>query len=261
MIAKLLFFLFSFVLAGSSLSPKILANFNEKIVAGDINALQSFIETNSRFIKSSSTMSYRNEGFILAVQEGHSSIVELLLKKTKIDAAANNNKAIRLASANGYIDIVRMLLRRPEVNAGVMYNQSLIEATRMGHIEVVRLLLLHPTVDPSARNFRAVSLASKLNYPDIEKLFIIDERVNPSIFKIQTLERAAYFGKVDSVRYLLGYPYYRYLARLIFITGDLASIRSIVEAGFQIDKETLSRSLQYARSKGKDDVVQFLESL
>ena len=59
----MIFFLFSFVVAGSQFSTSsatILATFNEKIGAGDINAVQSLIKSNQKYIENDSVKQYRN---------------------------------------------------------------------------------------------------------------------------------------------------------------------------------------------------------
>ena len=294
MIVKLLLFLISFVLAGSHFprpSSKIIATFNEKIVSGDIVALQSILDSNPKFIKSSFAKPYRNRGFIEAVQEGRAPVVEFMLKNGNVNAATSNNKAIRLASANGNYDIVKLLLERPEVNPGAendeaiitasknghteivrmlltlpevdpgaMKNEALIKATRNGHIEVVRLLLAHPNVKFSARNYLAVYWASELNHSDIVKLLVQAGSANSDFYEY-TLEDAAAFGNVDLVRFLLGYPYFNHRADFVAVKGDLTTIKTLVEAGYTFDRETLDVFLQHYRSNGNDDVIVYLESL
>ena len=258
MIAKLLFFLFSFVLAGSILPPKILATLNEKIVAGDINALQSIIDSNPKFIKNLYAKPYRNGAFIMAVQEGHIPVIELLLEKGNVNPAANENAALRIASAIGNVPIVRILLDRPEVTLDDMGKKALIEATSNGHTEVVRLMLNHPKFNPSVGVDQAAFLASSMNHADIVKLFIIDGRLNPSILHMY---HAAQFGNVDLVRFLLGYPYFSQVAREVVIKADLTSIKTIVDAGFAFDPNTLDISLWRARSRGNYALRLYLESL
>ena len=257
MIAKLLLFLISFVLA----SPPFLAAFNEKIVSGDIKSLQRIIDINSEYIKSSKGKHYFNEGLVLAARKRHTPVVELLLKNANVDAAENNNAAIRIASAFGDHEIVKLLLERPEVNPGAMDNEALLVAAQEGHTDVVRLLLAHPKVNPIISGRRAIFLASERNHVDIVKLFINDGRANPTIFQIYTLKKAAQVGNVDLVQFLLGYPFFNKLAHLVITEGDLTSIQTLVEAGYKIDEEILDRSIQYARARGDDDIIKYLESL
>jgi ankyrin repeat protein len=261
MIAKLLFFLFSFVLAGSILPPKILAKLNEKIVAGDVNALQLIIDSNPKFIKNLYAKPYRNGAFIMAVQEGHIPVIELLLEKGNVNPAANENAALRIASGMGNVPLVRILLDRPEVTLDDMGKKALIEATSNGHTEVVRLMLDHPKFNPSVGVDQAAFLASSMNHADIVKLFIIDGRLNPSILHTFTLNHAAQFGNVDLVRFLLGYPYFRQVAREVVIKADFKSIKTLADAGFAFDPNTLDISLWRARSRGNYALSRYLESL
>ena len=46
---------------------------------------------------------------------GHTDIVRMLLERSEVNPAAEDNEAIKMASANGHLDIVRMLLSSPKV--------------------------------------------------------------------------------------------------------------------------------------------------
>ena len=250
----------NFVLAGSHFptSLSIFATFNEKIESGDINALQS---ANSKYIKSQAAERYRNRGLLLAAQNSDASVVELLLKEANVDAASVDNKAIRMAAENGNVDIVRMLLNRPAVNPGVMNNEALISAAKNGHIEIFRLLLANPKVDPAIRGGEATIWATTRNRLDILKLLMNDKRVDRIIFRLSTLQRAASFGNDNMVRFLLAHPYFRKLAHQVVIYGDLTSIRTMVDSGYLLDLDILDMTLQYARSRGDTDIVEYLEPL
>ena len=241
---------------------EIAASIYEKIVSGDLASLQVILDSNSKFINNQFAGRFRDRGFILAVQKKSTPIVELLLKKGNVNAAANNNEAIRLASASGDTGIVRILLNRPEVDPTVMENEALLAAAKNGYTEIVQLLLAHPKIDPSSIGGQAVFLASSMNHADIVKLFINDGRANSNIFKMYTLDRAAYFGNVDLVQFLLGYPYFSDLAHhLVIFCNDLIPVKTIIEAGYAINQDTLEWSLQYGRGRGLDDKVKYLESL
>jgi hypothetical protein len=153
------------------------------------------------------------------------------------------------------------LLARAEVDPGAKDNEALVSAAEKGHTEIVRLLLAHPKVNPSINGHRAVLLASQMNHPEIVKLFVTDGRALPSILTIHTLERAAHFGNVDLVRFLLQYPSFSVIIPFVVIGGDLISIKTIVETGYQIDRDILDVPLQLARASGKNDLIEYLESL
>ena len=261
---KIKFFLLSFVLAGSqfpSSASEILATFNEKIIAGDTNALQSIIETNSKYIDNPAAEQYRNKGLLLAVQEGHSSIVELLLKNANVDIAVNNNEAIRLASAKGNINIVRNLLNHPQVDPGALDDEAIIKAARKGHADVVRLLLAHPRVKSSARNYLAVFTAIRKNHADIVKLLINNERYIPTSAGFFLIEQAAQFGNADLVQFFLNHQSLKRVVFTLFYSDKLESIKAAVEAGYIFDQPTLDFFLQHYRSYGNEDIIKYLESL
>jgi ankyrin repeat protein len=78
-----------------------------------------------------------NEAINEASKNGHTEVVELLLK----DRRVNPNEAIREASKNGHIKVVKLLLKDRRVNPTVKDNESLREANKNGHTRVVQLLL------------------------------------------------------------------------------------------------------------------------
>ena len=264
MIAKSLFFLVTFALAGSQFltpSTTIAASLNEKIMLGDIKSLHSILDSNSFFLENPSTEVYRNGGFRLAVQQGRVPVVELLLKKANVNAASNQNIAIRDASTFGNAAIVKLLLARREVNPGAMDNEALLMAASNGHTEVVRLLLAHPKLDPSiGMGPAAVFAASEGDHTNIVRLLIGDGRVIPSINALHILQRAVTFENVELVHFLLGYPSFSQIAHFAAIS-DLSSIRTLVEAGYKFDEETLKSTIRYAQAKGNDDVVRYLKTI
>jgi hypothetical protein len=262
--AILLFILFKFFLAGSQLptsSSTILATFHKTVIAGDINALQSLIVTNSKYVKSPSAEWYRNRGLILAVQNRHASVVEILLKHGNVNAAVYNNEVIRLASANGDLDIVKLLLAAPEVDPGAMENEAIVKAAKNGHTEVVRLLLEHPNVKSSARNYLALFTAIRKNHADIVKLLISNERYIPTSVGLSIIKVAAQFENSDLVRYLLNHPSLKIVMHFIFYSDDLLPIKAVVQAGYIVDQQTLDVFLQHYRSNGNEDIVEYLETL
>jgi ankyrin repeat protein len=203
---------------------------------------------------------YRDKGLLLSVQKRHVSVVDLLLKHGNVNAAMHNNAAIIQASANGDFNIVKLLLERPEVDPSASNNKALIVATRNGNTEIVRLLLEQPTVKSAERYYLAAFIASGLDHTDIVKLFIGNGNVNPRDVKIYALDKATRLGNVELVRYMLGFPMYSQEAHLIFFTDNLFSIKTVFEAGYKYDKDTLENALHYAISKGNYDIVEYLES-
>jgi ankyrin repeat protein len=184
-----------------------------------------------------------------------------MLKNENINAAIHDNIAIRLASANGDLDIVKSLLARSDVDPGANLNEALISAAKFGHTEVVRLLLAHPKVKSSARNYLAVFMASELNHADIVKLLVLDGRFIPASISFIILERAAHFENVDLVRFLMGYPSFSDNIVLLLIGDDLLAIKTLVEAGYSLNEDTLNRALRYARMNGNEEIAKYFKYL
>ncbi len=65
-----------------------------------------------------------------------------LLKDSRVDPSANNNKTIRSAAKNGHTGVVRLLLQDPRVDPSANNNKAMRRACQNGHTEIVRLLLL-----------------------------------------------------------------------------------------------------------------------
>lgn len=269
MIVAFVFILIRIVVTGthfpiSSGSMALFKKFQETIISEDIYSLELILTTmNSKFSKSMVVEPYRNEGFLLAIEEGKGRVVRVLLKKGNVNAGWKDNLAIRVASARGDTEIVAMLLQRVEVNPGVMNNNALVMAAKNGYVDIIRLLLVHPKVDPRIGGDMAAYWATTRNDADIVKLFLRDSRMTRSIFKIYTLQRAAEFGNVGLVRYLFQYEYFSSQAYLIATSSrvNLVSIRTLVEAGYKMDETALNKCLQNARFGGFDDIVEYLESL
>ena len=84
---------------------------------------------------------YNNEAVRWASVNGHTAIVEILLKYGA-DCTVMDNYALRWASANGYVAIVEILLKNG-ADCTVMDNDAIRWANRNGHTAVVELLLKH----------------------------------------------------------------------------------------------------------------------
>ena len=103
---------------------------------------------------------------MLAVREGHSSIVEILLKEPGIDVNrkdVNGSTALHLACRYGQVDLVQQLLHHP----GSLYclewkdkwgETPLLTATRKGHLQCVKRLLQVPGIYLATKDGRDQSL-------------------------------------------------------------------------------------------------------
>ena len=103
---------------------------------------------------------------MLAVREGHSSIVDILLKEPGIDVTrkdVNGSTALHLACRYNKVDLLQQLLVHP----GGLYclewqdkwgDTLLMTATRKGHLRCVNLLLQVPGVSLATKDGRDKSL-------------------------------------------------------------------------------------------------------
>ena len=102
---------------------------------------------------------------ILAVREGHSSIVEILLKAPGIDVTrrdVNGSTALHLACRYGRVDLVHQLLE-PYATAATLYclewqdeweETPLLTSTRKGHLLCVERLLQVPGIHLTIKDGR-----------------------------------------------------------------------------------------------------------
>jgi len=103
---------------------------------------------------------------MLAVREGHSSIVNILLEEPGIDVTrrdVNGSTALHLACRYGQVDLVHQLLHHP----GGLYclewqdkwgETPLLTATRKGHLQCVKRLLQVPGIYLATKDGRDQSL-------------------------------------------------------------------------------------------------------
>ena len=103
---------------------------------------------------------------MLAVREGHSSIVNILLEEPGIDVTrrdVNGSTALHLACRYGQVDLVQQLLDHP----GGLYclewqdkwgETPLLTATRKGHLQCVKRLLQVPGIYLATKDGRDQSL-------------------------------------------------------------------------------------------------------
>ncbi|GKU22479.1 unnamed protein product [Fusarium langsethiae] len=105
--------------------------------------------------------SYNPDGLtpiMLAAQQGHSSVVRLLLdhKSIQLDTTHSCGTALSLAAANGLVDIVEMLMvdGRIDINqTSEDENTPLHLAASVPHKEVVEALLRSDTIDVNSQDY------------------------------------------------------------------------------------------------------------
>lgn len=109
--------------------------------------------------------SYNPDGLtpiMLAAQQGHGSVVRLLLdhKSMQLDATHSCGTALSLAAANGHIEIVEMLMEdgRIDINQRSEDGSTPLHlATSVSHKEVVEALLRSDTIDVNSQNSREIT--------------------------------------------------------------------------------------------------------
>lgn len=81
-----------------------------------------------------------------AVSENKPSLVNLLLKDSRVDPYYTKNLPLRTAVLKGYVEIVEMLLKDQRVREGSCEDHisPLCSAARNGHVEIVKRLLQVP---------------------------------------------------------------------------------------------------------------------
>ena len=115
---------------------------------------------------------------MLAAQEGHTEIVELLLKnKANVDLANNERStALMFATQNGHKEIVQLLLTKTaDVNLKNSQGRTaLMIATAKGHKEIVALLLGKDAKVDLANNerFTALMFATQNGHKEIVELLL-----------------------------------------------------------------------------------------
>jgi len=91
---------------------------------------------------------YNNEAIIRASKYGHLTVMEKLLKDSRVDPSAQNNSAIiqTIESEIPYhevseaqkLEVIEILLQDPRVDPSVNNNQAIIKASRAG----IQILLI-----------------------------------------------------------------------------------------------------------------------
>ena len=84
-----------------------------------------------------------------AASVGHVEIIKMLLKDSRVDPAAFENKAIIAAAQEGHDRVLRMLLKDGRADPGLDNNKALWGACHFNHSRAVKHLLDDPRVDPS----------------------------------------------------------------------------------------------------------------
>ena len=144
-----------------------------------------------------------NYAIHIAIKNGYTEMVQLLLKDPRIDPNVHHNYIIRIAVAGGYIEIVKLLLKDQRINPGDANNYAIRIASEKGYTEIVKLLLQDPRVNPSNDNNYAIRIAAEKGYIEIVKSLLKDSRVDPSDHHNDAIRCAVKNGHTEIVQLLL----------------------------------------------------------
>lgn len=144
--------------AGLKIDPKLPATDRELLAAcaeGDCSSVERLLALAANPVASSQAP------IKVAAAHGHLAIVERLLVRPRVDAAAEHSEAFRLAAASGHAAVAERLLRVPGVDPAAVKNEALRLAASHGHLSTLKLLLsCGMSVDPTAEDNEALRLAA-----------------------------------------------------------------------------------------------------
>lgn len=129
-----------------------------------------------------------------AAKNGHTKMVKLLLKDSRVDPTAKENMALKNAVRNGHLEIVKRLLADLRIVPTVLCVDLAAES---GHLEIVKLFLADPRIIPTAD---CVNGAAENGHLEIVKLLLADSRIVPTADCINV---AAKSGHLEIVKLLL----------------------------------------------------------
>jgi ankyrin repeat protein len=152
--------------------------------------------------------------FIQICQYGLIKSFDEYLKKDDVYANAFNNMAIRLAAKNGHDEIVRRLLIDPSVDSSVGNYTVFKEAVRFGYVDIINFFFekwkgdhnSYPSGSSTGWGYDAFCIACTNEYFDIAIRLQKDLSIDPSHNNNSAIIRAAYFGKLNTFRFLLKDP-------------------------------------------------------
>ncbi|KAJ3334996.1 hypothetical protein HDU91_002413, partial [Kappamyces sp. JEL0680] len=114
-----------------------------------------------------------------AAFHGHSAVCSLLLADHSIrqGAGLENNQALRFACEQGHNSIVTMLLEIDSVDPTCSDDYCFRVACEMGHVDVVSALLRDGRVDPTAHGNAGLRYACRYGYTHLIRVLLDDPGV------------------------------------------------------------------------------------
>lgn len=83
----------------------------------------------------------RSFGLRLAIENGHTQVVQALLLDGRVDPCASSSASIRLAGDMAELETLRVLLADGRANPAAHGDQAINNASRRGYVRMVRVLL------------------------------------------------------------------------------------------------------------------------
>ena len=118
----------------------------------------------------------------IACREGHTNVVEILLKVANIDVnkMAGGENALLVSTENGHSDVIELLLNHHDIdtNIGKIGNEGspLYLASKNGNDNIVKQLLSQPQIEVNtafgSQAMTPLIIAAKEGYPNVVKLLI-----------------------------------------------------------------------------------------
>lgn len=129
-------------------------------------------------IKRNPSQASLNECLKLAIENGQTDSVKILISESKADPAYHSNFPIRFASINDDLDTVKFLLNDKRVDPTAEHNEALMAAVEYNNIEVVKLLLNDPRIDPTDNDNFAIRTASDRGYTELMKILLANDKIS-----------------------------------------------------------------------------------
>src|SRR5678816_4796534 len=111
-----------------------------------------------------------------AFVDGDVASLRILLARG-FDPSSKDSLAFRIACKNGHTRVVEELLKDGRCDPTACHEECLTNASALGHIDIVRLLLDDGRADPSFWECHALRSACAQNRADVVRMLLDDHRV------------------------------------------------------------------------------------
>ena len=149
---------------------------------------------------------------LLAIQNGHKSIVETLLSDARVDPAASISKIWIIVSASKSVDVLDVLLRDGRADPAYDNNALLNTLVDYNRVLMVKRLLKDTRVDPAANDSYVVYVACRRAHILMLQALLQDGRVDPAAAGNRALLAAVKSKCVQCIHLLLHAPGVDYTA-------------------------------------------------